>query len=101
MGASARGGGRERGTMELALSATSACVDVARGGWGGSMGVATFFLVIFIALLAGDGALTAFALMSAMNRDDAELKRKRAEIGRLDDEIEARRSVLVFAPQRR
>lgn len=81
--------------MELALSATSACVDVARGEWSGSMGVTIFFLFVFIALLAGDGLLTAFALTSAMNRDEVEIKKKRVEIKRLDDEIAARRSVLV------
>ena len=81
--------------MELALSATSACVHVARGGWGGATNVALFFLVVFLVLLAGDGALTAFALSSAMNRDDAKLETKRAELKRLDDEIAARRSLLV------
>tara|TARA_B100000902_G_scaffold136193_1_gene134484 strand:- start:231 stop:509 length:279 start_codon:yes stop_codon:yes gene_type:complete len=82
-------------SMELALSASSACVDVARGEWGGSMGVAVFFLFVFIALLAGDGVLTAFALTSAMNRDDAEIKKRRVELKRLNDEIAARRSVIV------
>ena len=43
----------------------------------------------------GDGLLTAFALTSAMNRDEVEIKKKRVEIKRLDDEIAARRSVLV------
>lgn len=81
--------------MELALSASSACVDVARGEWGGSMGVAVFFLFVFIALLAGDGVLTAFALTSAMNRDEAEIEKKRALLKQLDDEIAARRSMLV------
>lgn len=59
------------------------------------MGVTIFFLFVFIALLAGDGLLTAFALTSAMNRDEVEIKKKRVEIKRLDDEIAARRSVLV------
>ena len=81
--------------MELALSASSACVDVARGGWSGSMGVAIFFLFVFIALLAGDGVLTAFALTSAMNRDEAEIRKKRVVLKQLDDEIAARRSVIM------
>ena len=81
--------------MELALSATSACVHVARGEWGGSMGVAVFFLVVFIVLLLGDGVLTAFALISAMNKDDEKIKTKRAELRRLNDEIAARQSMIV------
>lgn len=81
--------------MELALSATSACVNVTRGEWGGSMGVAVFFLVVFIVLLLGDGVLTAFALTSAMNKDDEKIKTKRAELRRLSDEIAARQSMIV------
>ena len=80
--------------MKLALSATSACVNVARGEWGGSMGVAVFFLVVFIVLLLGDGVLTAFALISAMNKDDEKIKIKRAELRRLNDEIVARQSMI-------
>ena len=81
--------------MELALSASSACVDVARGEWSGSMGVTIFFLFVFIALLAGDGVLTALALTGAMNRDDVEIKKRRAELKQLNDEIAARRSVIM------
>ena len=81
--------------MELALSATSACVNVARGEWGGSMGVAVFFLVVFIVLLLGDGVLTAFALTSAMNKDDDNIKKKRAELRRLNDDIAERQSMIV------
>ena len=62
----------------------------------GAMVVAIFFLIVFVALLFGDGVITWFAMNRAIKRNQKEEALRRARIEELDQEIAQKLSDLRY-----
>ena len=66
------------------------------GDVSGAMFVSVFFLIVFVALLAGDGLVTWFALNRAIRRNQKMEAERRTRIDELDDQIAQKVSDLRY-----